>query len=159
MTTTERSKRVEVSREIKAPAEVVWAAIADVTRMGEWSPECHTCTWNEGFDGPAVGARFTGHNRNGEKEWSTEAEVTRCEPGRVFAFDGVFGELRFSHWAYEISPAEGGDGCVVTEIWEDGRPDELLELTSKISGVDDRAPHNRAGMEQTLARLAAAVEG
>lgn len=147
---------VEVSRDIKASPDAVWRAIADVTRMGEWSPECHTCEWNDGVDGPAVGARFTGHNRNGEHEWTTEAEVTECEPGRSFAFDGVFGDLRFAKWAYRIEPTP--EGCRVTEIWDDGRPEAVLELTKKISGVDDRAAHNRKGMEETLARLAAAVE-
>lgn len=149
-------RNVEVSRDIKADPEKVWAAISDITRMGEWSPECHTCTWNEGFDGPVVGARFTGHNRNGEFEWTTEAEVTASEPGRAFAFDGVFGDLRFAKWGYVIEPT--AEGCRVTETWEEGRPDEIIEFTSQMSGVSDRATHNRAGMEQTLARLAAAVE-
>ena len=31
--------QVSVTTEIAAPAEQVWAMIADVTRMGEWSPE------------------------------------------------------------------------------------------------------------------------
>jgi uncharacterized protein YndB with AHSA1/START domain len=150
------TKRVEVSREISAPAMTVWEAISDVTRMGEWSPECHTCAWSEGSNGPAVGARFTGHNCNGDKEWTTEAEITECVPGERFAFDGVFGDLRFSHWGYSIEPT--ADGCRVTETWEDGRPEEILEATAAISGVADRASHNRAGMEETLARLAAAVE-
>lgn len=150
------TKHVEVSRTIKAPAEAVWRAVSDVTRMGEWSPECHRCEWNEGSDGPAVGARFTGHNRNGSYEWTTEAEVTECEPGRVFAFDGVFGDLHFSKWAYRIEPTDGG--CVVTEVWDEGRPDEIIELTKSISGVGERAEHNRRTMEETLARLAAALE-
>ena len=150
------SKHVEVSRNIKASPEVVWNAISDVTRMGEWSPECHTCEWNEGVTRPAVGARFTGHNRNGEFEWSTEAEVTECVPGERFAFDGVFGDLRFAKWAYLIEPTE--DGCRVTETWDEGRPDEIIDFTTSISGVADRATHNRAGMEATLERLAAAVE-
>ena len=79
---------VEVSREIKAPAEEVWAAIADVTRMGEWSPECHTCAWNDPSAAPGVGSMFTGENRNGDFEWATECEVTEWVPGRAFAFDG-----------------------------------------------------------------------
>ena len=149
-------KHVEVSREIKASPDAVWNAISDVTRMGEWSPECHTCEWNDGATGPAVGARFTGHNRNGEYEWTTEAEVTECVPGEKFAFDGVFGDLRFSKWAYTIEPT--GDGCVVTETWDEGRPDDVIEFTKSISGVEDRGEHNRRGMEETLARLAAAVE-
>ena len=48
------TKRLEVSRDIAAPPELVYSAILDVTRMGEWSEECHTCEWHEGFDGPAV---------------------------------------------------------------------------------------------------------
>ena len=148
---------VEVSREIKASPEVVWAAISDVTRMGEWSPECHTCTWDEGFDGPEVGATFTGHNRNGEHEWTTQALVTESVPGQKFAFDGVFGELHFSKWAYVIEPT--ADGCRVTETWDEGRPENIIELTKSMTGVDDRASHNQQGMEETLARLAKAVEG
>ena len=150
------TKHVEVSRTIKAPPMAVWNAIADVTRMGEWSPECHTCEWQGDAAGPAVGARFIGHNRNGEYEWTTEAEITACVPGERLAFDGVFGDLRFSHWAYVIEPAD--EGCRVTEVWDDGRPDNIIEATSKISGVTNRGDHNRKGMEATLARLAAAVE-
>ena len=149
-------REASVSRDIKASPDAVWAAISDVTRMGEYSPECHRCEWAEGSSGPAVGARFVGHNRNGDLEWTTEAEITASEPGRVFAFDGVFGDLRFSHWRYDIEPT--ADGCRVTESWQDGRPDEILEMTAGISGVSDRVTHNTAGMEQTLERLAAAVE-
>ena len=150
-------EHVEVSRTINASPDAVWAAISDVTRMGEWSPECHTCTWNEGSTGPAVGAMFTGHNRNGEYEWTTECLVTESEPGRVFAFDGVFGDLHFSKWAYRIEPTD--DGCIVTEVWDEGRPPEVIDFIKTISGVEDRASHNEAGMAATLARLAAVVEG
>jgi uncharacterized protein YndB with AHSA1/START domain len=150
------TRRAEVTRTIKASPERVWDAITDVTRMGEWSPECHTCEWQDGASEPVVGARFTGHNRNGDKEWTTEAEITESVPGKRFAFDGVFGDLRFSHWAYTIEPAP--EGCRVVESWEDGRPDDILELTASISGVEDRVEHNRRGMEETLARLAAALE-
>src|SRR3546814_19646334 len=46
--------KLEITRDIAASPEAVYAAISDVTRMGEWSTECHTCEWQEGFDGPAV---------------------------------------------------------------------------------------------------------
>ena len=152
-------RTASVTREIKASPQAVWDAITDVTRMGEFSPECHTCTWKDGATAPAVGVRFEGQNRNGEKEWSTEAEITQCDEPKVFAFDGVFGDLRFSHWRYEIEPVDGGAASRVTESWTDGRPDEILEATAAISGVSDRVTHNTAGMEHTLERLAAAVEG
>ncbi len=150
------SDHVEVSRHIAASPEAVWNAITDITRMGEWSPECHTCEWKDDATGPEVGAWFIGHNRNGEFEWSTEAEIIECVPNQVFRFDGVFGDLHFAKWGYLIEAAD--DGCIVTETWEEGRPPEVIDMTKSISGVDDRASHNRAGMEKTLDRLAAAVE-
>lgn len=149
-------KHVEVSRTIAAPPEAVWAALTDITRMGEWSPECHTCEWLDGATAPAVGVRFQGENRNGEFEWTTQAEIVECEAPTTFAFDGVVGDYRFSHWRYSIEPTDGG--CTVTEIWDEGRSDDIIAATVAISGVEDRAPHNRAGMETTLERLAAAVE-
>ena len=57
---------LEVSRDIAASPAAVFAAITDITRMGEWSPECVRAEWNEGFSAPAVDAVFTGHNRNGD---------------------------------------------------------------------------------------------
>ena len=52
------AERVEVTRDIDPPPEAVYDAIADVTRMGQWSTECHTCEWHDGVTGPAVGASF-----------------------------------------------------------------------------------------------------
>lgn len=150
------TEHVEVVREIKASPVDVWNAVSDITRMGEWSPECHSCAWIEGATGPAVGAKFSGENRNGEFEWSTECEVTECVPGEVFAFDGVFGDLRFAKWAYRIEPTT--EGSRVTQTWDEGRPAEIIEFTKTISGVAERGEHNRVGMTETLARLAAALE-
>ena len=56
---------IEVSRDINASPSAVFAALTDVTRMGEWSPENDRNEWNEGFDHAEIGAKFTGHNRNG----------------------------------------------------------------------------------------------
>jgi uncharacterized protein YndB with AHSA1/START domain len=39
---------------IAAPISAVFAAVADVTRMGEWSPECVACRWVGDGTGPAV---------------------------------------------------------------------------------------------------------
>lgn len=147
---------VEVSRDIAAPPEVVFAAISDITRMGEWSPETYAAEWNEGFTGPELGARWTGHNRNGEFDWTTEAEIVELVPGERFFFDCDVAGFVYASWGYRIEPIEGG--CRVTECWQDLRPDEVKALGGAISGVDDRETHNRAGMEATLAALAAAVE-
>jgi hypothetical protein len=47
----------------------------------------------------------------------------------------------------------------VTETWIDQRGRLVTFLGKPVSGVADRASHNRAGMEATLDRLAAVAEG
>jgi uncharacterized protein YndB with AHSA1/START domain len=148
--------RIEISREIKASPESVYAAISDVTRMGEWSQECYACEWHEGFDGPAVGAGFDGHNRNGERTWTTQGKIIEAVPGRAFAFECSMMDFHYSTWGYRIDPTE--TGCLVTEWNDDLRPESALEFSKQVSGIDDRTDRNRQTMSGTLERLAAALE-
>ena len=148
---------VTVEREVKAPAERVWAMVSDVTRMGEWSPEATGARWRGDATGPKVGARFSGRNRRGWRRWSTVGKVTESEPGKAFAFDVFAGPLKVATWAYRFEPT--ADGCRVQESWRDNRSGPWLKWGGVLaSGVSDRETHNRAGMEQTLENLAAAAE-
>jgi uncharacterized protein YndB with AHSA1/START domain len=149
-------QRLEISRDIAASPDVVYAAISDVTRMGEWSEECYACEWHEGFDAPVVGATFDGHNRHGEHQWITQGRVIEADPGRAFAFECSMMDFHYSTWGYRIEPTE--TGCRVTEWSEDLRPEGVFELSKQISGVDDRTERNRQTMSGTLERLAAALE-
>ncbi len=150
------TKRIEISRDIAISADLAYAAIADVTRMGEWSEECHACEWHEGFDGPVVGATFDGHNRNGEHEWTTQGNVIEANPGRAFAFECSMMEFHFSTWGYRFEPTESG--CRVTEWSDDLRPESVLEFSKQTSGIEDRTGRNRATMSLTLERLASSLE-
>ena len=150
------TKRLEISRDIDAPPDRVYAAISDVTRMGEWSEECHACEWHEGYDGPVVGATFDGHNQNGEHQWTTQGKVIEADPGRAFAFECSMMDFHYSTWGYRIEPTESG--CRVTEWSEDLRPESVLEFSKQTSGVDDRTERNRRTMSVTLARLAESLE-
>ena len=47
---------------IAADAETLYDMVADVTRMGEWSPICKECWWEDAAGGPRVGAWFVGRN-------------------------------------------------------------------------------------------------
>ena len=147
---------VTVEREIAAPPAEVWAMVSDLPRMGEWSPEATGAKWVKGADGPAVGARFRGRNRNGIRRWSTSGKVVECEPGKAFAFDIVVGPLSVARWSYRIEPT--ATGCRVTEQWDDKRSPLMPTIGRLASGVGDRASHNRQSMEQTLANLAKAAE-
>jgi uncharacterized protein YndB with AHSA1/START domain len=146
----------KISRDIATSPELAYAAISDVTRMGEWSEECHACEWHEGFDGPVVGATFDGHNRNGEHEWTTQGKVIEADPGRAFAFECSMMEFHFSTWGYRFEPTESG--CRVTEWSDDLRPESALEFSQQISGIDDRTERNRRTMSLTLERLASSLE-
>lgn len=150
------AEQVSVTREIGASADQVWAMVADVTRMGEWSPETESAEWLKGATGPQPGAKFRGTNRNGSKTWKTVATVVVAEPGRAFSFRvGAMG-LKIAEWRYELEPTD--TGCRVTETWIDQRGSLVKAMGKPLSGVEDRATHNRTGMEQTLDRLKAAAE-
>lgn len=92
----------------------VWAAIADITRMGEWSPECTGGRWKGDATGPAVGAEFEGDNvakvaGRTVKAWTTTSKVTACVAGEVFEFSAE----GYTTWRYTFAAA--GNGTTVTE--------------------------------------------
>ncbi len=151
------AERIEITRDLAATPEQVYAALSDVTRMGEWSEECTGCEWHVGVQGPAVGATFDGHNRHGDKEWTTQGTVVVADPGREFVFECSMFDFHFSTWGYRIEGIEGGSR--VTEWTEDLRPESAMEYSRQTSGIDDRGARNRDTMTTTLDRLAAALEG
>lgn len=147
---------LRVTKDVAAPAEVVWAMLSDLTRMHEWSPENDGVTWTGGATGPALGATFKGTNHHGKKSWSSAGKITVFDDGRALAFLTSVGPIKVATWGYEVEPTDGG--CRVTETWTDRRGGLMKVLSKLATGVEDRTEHNRAGMEQTLERLAAAAE-
>lgn len=61
--------------------EDLYDMVSDVTRMGEWSPVCTACWWDDGL-GPQPGAWFTGRNELPERTWETRAQVVAADRGR-----------------------------------------------------------------------------
>lgn len=146
----------EVTREIAASPEAVFAVITDIDRLAELSPENFANDWHEGFSSAEVGAVWTGQNRNGDKEWSTQSKVTELVPNESFMFDCLSRDFVFAKWGYRIEETDAG--CRVTEGFQDLRPEAAMERSKTISGVEDRIAHNKTGMAQTLERLAGVVE-
>lgn len=146
----------EARTHIEAAPEVVYDLVADITRMGEWSPENTGGEWLDGASGPAVGARFKGKNKR-KGGWSTKCTVTAAERGREFAFDVGKGETR---WRYQISPAGGGTDVVESfEIVKE--PGALGRWFTKMgTGLpwSEREADMVRGMETTLANLKSAAE-
>jgi uncharacterized protein YndB with AHSA1/START domain len=141
-----------------APPERVWSLVSDVTNIGRFSPETFDAEWLDGATGPAVGGRFRGHVRRNGKRWLvywTNCTITRCEPGRSFAFSTHLpGGKSAVRWSYQFEPS--GEGTDVTESFE------LLEnLGSRLySKVAERARTrtNIDNMKATLERIKAVAE-
>ena len=110
----------------------------------------------EGATGPTLGATFRGANRNDKKRWTTLGTIDDAEPGRLLAFRITVLGLKVAEWryAFESTPV----GCRVTETWTDLRGPIVKALAKPVTGVGDRATHNRATMEQTLEHLKSAAE-
>lgn len=147
---------MSVSREVPASPSRLYEMVSDVTRMGEWSPETEGAVWLGGATAARAGARFRGTNRVGKKSWKTVATVVGAEPARGFRFRVSVGPVRVSEWSYSFE--DTATVCRVIESWTDLRPNWVKPLGVLVTGVRDRATHNRSGMAQTLSRLAAAVE-
>lgn len=156
---TARRERDSVSTEIEAPPDRVYELISDITRMGEWSPECRRCTWIRGSTGPAVGARFRARNKGGRgPSWFNTPVVTAAEPGREFAFNRSGPGVGSYTWRYVLEPTERGTR--VTESYEAERPvsKAMNRITELWTGSRDRDADLREGMKTTLERIKSAAE-
>jgi ribosome-associated toxin RatA of RatAB toxin-antitoxin module len=153
------SIHLEHSITVQAPTETLYGLVADVTRMGEFSPECYRAEWTRGAPGE-VGSQFVGHNRVGQSEWSMLCEVVRAEPGRCFSWTVLTEAVdrETSVWTFDFMPA--GDRTVVTERFSMKQPptglQERLDQRSSEQQrhtIDVRRARHDNGMRATLASL------
>lgn len=143
--------------EVMASPETVYALVSDLPGLSKVAAEFERGSWLGGARSAEVGARFRGHNRRTWRRWSTTATVTDAEPGRRFAFDVTsIGGMRIARWQYDIEPTE--TGCRVEECTWDRRPAWFRPVGDLVTGVRDRAEHNKRNMEHTLKQLKAAAE-
>jgi len=153
---------------VAAQPELVWDLVADITRVGGWSPECIRAAW-VGEPGRAQsGARFTGHNRfpNGF-EYEVTCVVTEADRPRAFAWvvldDSGDPARPSSLWRYRIDPLPGG-GSRVRQRFTHGpgtsflrevaaeAPDQAAEI------IAARRDGLQANMRATLRAMKAAAE-
>ncbi len=155
MATHEQDLTGSASITIDRPVAEVFEAVVDITRMGEWSPECVACRWADGVDGPTVGATFNGDNvaKAGPitlKRWTTSSEITGYEPGALFEFVAE----GYSTWRYEFEARDGS--TVVTESFSFPPPTGVQKFLYET--VMRRSASMVKGMDATLGRLKVALE-
>jgi Polyketide cyclase / dehydrase and lipid transport len=136
--------------------EALYGLVSDVTRMGEWSPICRACWWDEG-DGPRTGAWFTGRNETPDRTWETRSHVVAAQPGHEFSFEINGGWVQ---WSYTFTPAQGG--TTLTESWafsdlgQAGFRERYGDAAD--TQIADRTDAARTGIPATLAAIKAAAE-
>jgi uncharacterized protein YndB with AHSA1/START domain len=150
--------RVDVTEHIEATPAEVWELIGDPTALSGMAEECVTMQWSRGSNGPRVGARFRGHNRQGWRRWTTSCTVVEYEPGRALSWDVAFGPLAVARWGYRLEDGGVDGGTTVHESFEDHRSAVLRALGPVVRGTGDTEGLNRANMVATLARLKARAE-
>lgn len=141
---------------VNASPARVYDLIADLPRMGDWSPECEGVEWDSGATGPVAGARFVGHNRTGPRKlirWSRRGRVLTADPGRELAFATEEGGSEGVVWRYRFEPVDGG--TLVTESYEVTR----IPVWARILDVPtNRYRDLQRNMRHTLERLKAVAE-
>ncbi len=141
---------VSVSRLIHADPVAVYDALSDVTTIGQRSPETHAAKWI------TPGKKFKGYNHIGPLyRWSTVCTVTEQAPGRSFAFEVAWPSN--TSWRYDLTAVADATEVTLTMTKKQPQAAPVVAI-QRMVGVHDRAEHLRAGMSQTLARLAQQLE-
>jgi hypothetical protein len=141
---------------VAADPRRVYDLVADLPRMGEWSPECEEVEWEDGFTHAVADATFVGHNGTGPGKrikWSRHGRVLVADPGRELAFITDEGGRESTEWHYTLEPVEGGTR--VTEAYVV----RWIPLWARILDVPaNRAKDLRHNMLRTLLELKHAAE-
>jgi uncharacterized protein YndB with AHSA1/START domain len=158
--TTEPLYDIRATTHIEAAPENVYRVASDITRMGEWSPECTGGEWTAGEPG-AAGSRFRGHNRIGEHTWSVDCQVVDADPGHRFAWAIVTAapDVDTAVWSFEI--ASDGDATMLTQRFVLQRPTEALLKMAAEKGeafLDDRRADLESAMQKTVDGIKRSLE-
>ncbi len=151
---------------IAVAPDVVYDAVSDLPRTGEWSTENRGGEWLDPYRGAAVGAIFRGRNQGPAGAWETLATVVEADPPAAFAFcvapPGEVGTtwryaFREMHagttvteafeWVWTPEPAEGFRGRV-------GR----MTIDDAAAAVRERQRHLQEQVDRTLIALKRVLE-
>ena len=134
---------------VEADPAAVYDLVSDQTRVGEWSPQCVRCEWEDPARAGEVGAVFVGHNETADRSWSTRSTVVVADRPREFAWEVGPGLVR---WAFQIE--RDGHGARLTESWQflDGGLAMFAERygDEAEAQIADRTQAAHEGIPQTL---------
>ena len=141
-----------VSEFVAADTMTVWGLVSDITRMGEWSPECFKAMWLTPTRGK--GSVFLGLNKDRGLIWPSPATVTESDPGKSFAFRAASGVT----WRYQFAPEGRGTRLVEERINAGEFRWVKAGYRLFLGGYDRRLNVLREGMRTTVDRIKRAAE-
>jgi uncharacterized protein YndB with AHSA1/START domain len=158
--------RVDVTLTVDVPRAQLWELITDVSRFGQWSPECTYAAWlDPDSPGPRVGARFEGRNRysNGYVN-SVTCLVIEAEPPTRFAWvvlDGSDDPARpASIWRYELLPGDRPDQTLIRHGFQHGPGDSGARQVARMypGSLTRRLAQLRQNMTATLTAMTRSLQ-
>ena len=151
---------VSVERVINAPADVIFALIADAGKHSSFDGSGTVDHSPEESQPLSLGSKF-GMSMRGRPEtmflpYRTTNTVIEFEPDRRIAWKTTIGPLGLIGgriWRYELEPIGAEGGTLVRETWDlsQDRQRPILKLGAMPQQAED-------GMRATLHRIAALVE-
>ena len=158
--------------QIGCDVESAWKLLTDVSRIGEFSPECVAAHW---VDEPPrrVGSRFQGTNltmATGDKgpyelEWTRPCVVTAWDPPTRFSYTvgDRYDGTPAAEWELVIEPTVGGcwvsqtfrhlpDGLSGPRHWADADPTNAQQI------IADRSVDLATSMRTTLLAMKQVLE-
>jgi len=146
-----------VEVDIEADANTLYSMVADLPRIGEWSPECERVDWEHDVDAPVEGTTFVGYNAVGPRRrirYRRHGTVLTAEPGRAFSFITDEGGRPSTAWHYTFEPLREG----LTRVTE-GYEVRWIPMWARVIDVPlNRHKELLEGMRTTLERLKAAAD-
>ncbi len=143
------SRIVSSSTTINAPAEVVFAILADPRQHPRIDGSGSLRGRVTGPDRLSRGAEFGMDMKMYGLPYKIRNRVVEFEENRLIAWRHFGGH----RWRYELAPA--GAGTRVTESFDYSPYNAVGAAVIRLAGFPER---NRRGIEETLVRLAAAAE-
>ena len=139
--------------DIDAPVAKVWALVADLSRMPQWSPQCRMM---KPLGPVRQGTRTININRRNYAFWPTTSTGTEVIPETKLAFRV---NANNTIWSYELQPTDGGTRVVETRHAENGvKPISNMSINALFGGVPSFERELVDGMNETLSRIKAAAE-
>ncbi len=153
--------------DIKAPAEVVWRYMTDISFGAQFSEEFTGARWADGPDGqpfgPEVGAQFIGANIHPAiGEWEVPCFVDRCSEPTEFGWVTSDPDNPGARWRFEASAIAGAVRLRYSVVIGPGPSG----ISAAIESMPDKEPRilfrrvaeHRANMTRVVEGIKAAAE-